>query len=48
MDTVFCASRVVVLGEAKLTGKIDRRVVLGESFIEPFVKIQTPPEECHC
>ena len=49
MDTVICASRVVVLGEDKLTGKIDIGVVLGESSIEPFVKIQTAPsEESHC
>jgi len=48
MDTVFFASRVVVLGEDHLPAKIDRRVVLGESSIEPFVKIQSSSEEFHC
>jgi hypothetical protein len=47
MDTVLRTSNVVVLGEDKRTGKIDRRVVLGESSIEAIVKVQTPSEEFH-
>jgi hypothetical protein len=48
MDTFLCTSSVVVLGEDKLSGKTDRQVVLGESSIELFMKIQTSSEECHC
>jgi hypothetical protein len=48
MDTALCTPSVVVLGEDKLTRKTDRRVVLGESSIDPLVKVQTPWEECHC